>query len=241
MSVRGAETVVVVVVVLLLLLLRLRSAHGLDNGIGVSPPLGFNTYQSPWSFQGGNVMTIADALEATGLKALGFTFVNSDCGWQSNKDGRDKSGRPVANMPNITETAAMLHQRGFSMGLYSALSSVQCGGAPGGLYHEEVDAGTYASFGLDYLKYDNCAEYALEPNARSSPMRDALNRTGRKIIFSTEPFDLSPNLRAHISNLWRTTTDVADTTTKVRVNIDLNDKWAEYSGPGGFNDPDSAT
>lgn len=69
-------------------------------------------------------------------------------------------------------------------------------------------------------------------------MRDALNRSGRRVLFSTEPFHLSPNPQAHIANLWRTTTDVADTTTKVRVNLDLNDKWAEFAGPGAFNDPD---
>ena len=69
-------------------------------------------------------------------------------------------------------------------------------------------------------------------------MRDALNRTERPIVFSTEPFHLTPNPQAHISNLWRTTTDVADTTAKVRVNLDLNDKWAEFAGPGAFNDPD---
>lgn len=228
-------------VVAVCLLRTLREALALDNGIGVTPALGYNTYQSPWSFQDGDALLIADALEEIGLKELGFRFVNSDCGWQSNKNGRDDQGVPVANMPNITETATALHQRGFRMGLYSALSSVQCGGAPGGLYHEDLDAQYYSRLGLDYLKYDNCAEYALEPNARSSPMRDALNRTGRKILFSTEPFDLSPNAQAHISNLWRTTTDVADTTEKVRVNIDLNDKWAEFAGPGGFNDPDSAT
>jgi alpha-galactosidase len=219
----------------------LREALALDNGVGVTPALGYNTYQSPWSFQGGDALLIADALEETGLKELGFRFVNSDCGWQSNKNGRDERGLPIANMPNITETAATLHHRGFKMGLYSSLSSVQCGGAPGGLYHEDLDAEYYSTLGLDYLKYDNCAEYALEPNARSSPMRDALNRTGCKVLFSTEPFDLSPNAQAHIANLWRTTTDVADTTEKVRVNIDLNDKWAEFAGPGGFNDPDSAT
>lgn len=71
-------------------------------------------------------------------------------------------------------------------------------------------------------------------------MRDALNRSStasRPILFSTEPFDLVPNFQAHVSNLWRTTTDVSATVEKVRVNIDLNDKWAEFAGPGGFNDP----
>lgn len=45
----------------------------LDNGVGVTPPMGFNTYQSPWPFQGGFAETIADALTATGLKDLGAT------------------------------------------------------------------------------------------------------------------------------------------------------------------------
>ena len=169
----------------------------------------------------------------------GFVYVNSDAGWQPAKPGRNSSGWPVPDPKcPMPATAQSLHARGFKMGLYSALSSVQCGVAPGGLYHEDIDAAAYASWGLDYLKYDNCAEYALEPNARSTPMRDALNRTHRPILFSTEPFHLTPNPQAHISNLWRTTTDVAADVFKVRVNIDLNDKWAEYAGPGGFNDPD---
>ena len=72
-------------------------------------------------------------------------------------------------------------------------------------------------------------------------MRDALNRSAppsRPILFSTEPFHLTPNPQAHISNLWRTTTDVSADVGKVRVNLDLNDKWSEFAGPGGFNDPD---
>ena len=188
------------VVATLALLALLAVARALDNGVGLAPPMGFNTYQSPWSFQGGDALLIASALEATGLQAAGFTFVNSDCGWQGKKPGRDAAGTPVASMPNISGMAATLRARGFGMGLYSALSSVQCGGAPGGLFHEDLDAGAYASWGVAYVKYDNCAEYALEPNARSSPMRDALNRTGRRIVFSTEPFDLTPNPQAHIAN-----------------------------------------
>ena len=70
-------------------------------------------------------------------------------------------------------------------------------------------------------------------------MRDALNRTGRNtgkpVLYSTEPFHLTPNPQAHISNLWRTTTDVAATTAKVRVNLDLNDKWAEFAGYNDFD------
>ena len=205
------------------------------------PPMGFNTYQSPYAAGLDNewYAPIAEQLTQTGLQALGFRYVNSDAGWQPNKHGRNASGSPVAQPgADMATVAAALRAKGFSLGLYSSLSSVQCGMAPGGLYHEDLDAASYAEWNLSYLKYDNCAEYALEPNARSAPMRDALNRTNHAILFSTEPFDLTPNPQAHIANLWRTTTDVSDDVAKVRINIDLNDKWAEFAGPGGFNDPD---
>ena len=45
----------------------------LNNGVGITPPMGFNTYQSPWPFQGGYAEAIADALTTTGLKDLGAT------------------------------------------------------------------------------------------------------------------------------------------------------------------------
>ena len=75
------------VVLLASVLLQSNAVHALDNGIGLTPAMGFNTYQSPWSFQGGDALVIADALAATRLQAAGYTFVNSDCGWQSNKNG----------------------------------------------------------------------------------------------------------------------------------------------------------
>jgi len=31
-----------------------------------------------------------------------------------------------------------------------------CAGRPGSLGYEKIDAATYAEWGVDYLKYDNC-------------------------------------------------------------------------------------
>ena len=115
------------------------------------------SWQSPYNAQ--DMPAIADMLKATGLQQSGFILVNSDAGWQpAGPKGRNSSGYPI---PNMKPTADALHSKGFKMGLYSALSSVQCGIAPGGLYHEDLDAAAYASWGLDYLKYDNCAEYVI--------------------------------------------------------------------------------
>ncbi len=59
-----------------------------------------------------------------------------------------------------------------------------CGGRPGSLGYETKDANTYASWKVDYLKYDNCYSDGTIPEVRYPPMRDALNATGRPIFFS---------------------------------------------------------
>jgi alpha-galactosidase len=87
-------------------------------------------------------------------------------------------------------------------------SSVVCSGRVGSLYNEVVDAETYASWGVDYVKYDNCGEYGLG-NARFVAFADAANATGRSMFISTEPFLLVPNpSHATFSNSWRTTNDI---------------------------------
>jgi alpha-galactosidase len=52
------------------------------------------------------------------------------------------------------------------------------------LHYETKDASTYASWNVDYLKYDNCNTDGTTPEARYPVMRDALNASGRPIFFS---------------------------------------------------------
>ena len=59
-----------------------------------------------------------------------------------------------------------------------------CGGRPASLHYETKDANTYASWKVDYLKYDNCNDDGTKPEVRYPPMRDALNASGRPIFFS---------------------------------------------------------
>jgi alpha-galactosidase len=59
-----------------------------------------------------------------------------------------------------------------------------CAGRPGSLGYETIDANTYASWTVDYLKYDNCHTDGSIPEKRYPVMRDALNATGRPIFYS---------------------------------------------------------
>ncbi len=76
-----------------------------------------------------------------------------------------------------------------------------CSGRPGSLYLEDRDARTFASWGVDLIKYDNCGEYALGM-PRFFAFADAVNRTGRPMVISTEPFSITPN-PLHVSHEGR--------------------------------------
>lgn len=68
--------------------------------------------------------------------------------------------------------------------MYSDAGTNTCAGRPGGMGYETIDATTYASWGVDYLKYDNCNNNNVDPHVRYVAMSNALNASGRDIQFS---------------------------------------------------------
>ena len=78
-----------------------------------------------------------------------------------------------------------MHASGLKYGMYSDAGSKTCLGLPGSRGNEELDAQYFADLGVDFLKYDNCHAPASDWIVdRYSAMRDALNKTGRPILFS---------------------------------------------------------
>lgn len=62
-----------------------------------------------------------------------------------------------------------------------------CGFYPGSYGYEELDAQTYANWGFDYLKYDNCGGFhagTISPQERFAIMKSALLNSGREILYS---------------------------------------------------------
>ena len=185
--------------------------------------------------------SIADFLVSSGLRSAGYEYINTDEGWETKE--RDAQGRlqwSASKFPSGPAFIARLHQQRLKFGIYGAASGVTCGTDPGQLFHEDVDAQTYAAWGVDYLKSDNCASYALDSSVRFGAMRDALNRTGRPIVFSTEPFSIhpDPDQSVKVSNLWRVACDIRASVDTFLDRADISDKWAPLAGPGGWNDPD---
>ncbi|KAF9013154.1 glycoside hydrolase family 27 protein [Cyathus striatus] len=192
---------------LTLLLLPLASA--LNNGVAITPSMGWNPYNAfLCDTTEAQYKTAADKLISLGLSTLGYKYVNLDCGWQG-KTRNSTGGFTWDNttIPSgIPALSSYIHDLGLKFGVYSDGGVYACdfvGGTAhylGSLGHEASDASTFASWGADYLKYDNC--YAVNSTdfvddnppisvrlllplpAHYTTMRDALAATNRPIVFS---------------------------------------------------------
>lgn len=100
----------------------------------------------------------------------------------------------------------------------------------------EPDAAQWAEWNVDYLKYD------WFPNdvAHVEEMTKALRKSGRDVVYSlsnTALYDQAGDY-ARLSSAWRTTGDINDSWESVRRIGFSQDRWAAYTGPGHWNDPD---
>jgi len=229
------------VAVYLALVVCLPLALALPDGLALTPPMGWNS----WTSFGCGV-TAADLLDTatffttSGLAAAGYTYINTDDCWMGPRNST--TGKPTPNLSKFPEGIAglvsALHAKGFKFGIYSAASSVVCSGNVGSLYHEVIDAQTYAEWDVDYVKYDNCGEYSLGL-ARFTVFADAVAATGRPMVISTEPFTLVPNpMHADFAHLWRTGFDISANWGTIINRADNNARWQPFAGPGHWNDPD---
>uniref|UniRef100_A0A914CM50 Alpha-galactosidase n=1 Tax=Acrobeloides nanus TaxID=290746 RepID=A0A914CM50_9BILA len=95
---------------------------------------------------------------ADGYLAVGYDTIHIDDCWEEWK--RSVDGKLVANRTRfpsgINGLSKYMHDRGLKLGIYNDVGLTTCQGYPGGFGNEEIDAQTYADWGVDYLKYDGC-------------------------------------------------------------------------------------
>jgi len=79
-----------------------------------------------------------------------------------------------------------VHNLGLKMGLYTCIGTQTCrDGRPGSYGHYQQDANTLASWGIDFVKADNCNRPANESGPDLyQQFSNALNATGRQFVFS---------------------------------------------------------
>jgi alpha-galactosidase len=224
--------------------------------VAQTPPMGWNS----WNFffakvTDQDIRASADQIVATGMKDAGYVYVNIDDAWQGKRDA-DGVLHSNEKFPDMKALADYVHSKGLKIGIYSGPGPKTCAGYEGSLGHEEQDAKLYASWGIDYLKYDLCSfhDAVMEkqaPNDKAAQMRlmfaaydkmaRALKATGRPIVLSLcqygwdAPWEWAPALGG---NLWRTTGDINPHWDRIYAILSQQEGLEKYAGPGHWNDPD---
>jgi alpha-galactosidase len=221
--------------------------------LALTPQMGWNSWNK---FQGRVseqlIRETADAMATNGMKDAGYQYVNIDDLWQGERDADGNITADAKRFPSgIKALADYVHSKGLKLGIYSDAGTKTCGGRPGSENHELQDAKTYASWGVDYLKYDWCNANGLQAPEAYKKMSDALREAGRPILFSLcEWGNSQPWLWAKdVGQSWRTTGDIYASFDKNRPHsgyseygvmeiLDMQVPLRKYAGPGHWNDPD---
>jgi alpha-galactosidase len=245
----------------LLFVVLCATAFGQENspskGLALTPPMGWNTWNKfACNVSEDLVKGAADAMVSSGMKDAGYQYIVIDDCWQEKRDNKGNIVPYADRFPNgMKAVADYVHSKGLKFGIYSDAGRKTCGGKPGGLGHEYQDAISYASWGVDYLKYDWCNTVpGQDAKASYTNIRQALDASGRPIVLSIcewgshEPWLWGEEAGG---NLWRTTGDIQDRwagkkewapgiccNNGVLAIVDQNEPLYSHAGPGHWNDPD---
>jgi alpha-galactosidase len=236
--------------------------------IALTPPMGWNSWNCWGSkVSAEKVLQSARGMVDSGLINHGWTYINIDDAWQDKRGGKFNAIQGNEKFPDMKELCDTIHGMGLKVGIYSTpwvtSYATHAGGSaenPEGTWSPPTipkkgnvnkkilpwaigkysfaknDAQQWAAWGIDYLKYD------WNPNEEpeTAEMARALRESGRDVIFSlsnSTPFTNAPAL-SKLANCWRTTGDIRDTWDSMSKKGFGQDKWAPFSGPGHWNDPD---
>jgi alpha-galactosidase len=225
-----------------------------DARLASRPPLGFNDWNAVHCNVSEALMKqTAAAMVTNGLRDAGYHYVNVDDCWSA--PVRDSMGRLIADprrFPHgMRALGAYIHSLGLKFGIYADVGTTTCEGYPGSFGYEPADAATFASWGVDYVKVDWChVPYVLFPDYTPDEvaqvlyarMSASLHATRRPMVLSVSNAS-DPSIHPWVwgrfmSNLWRTTPDIADTWASILAITDANLQRGSVAGPGHWNDPD---
>jgi alpha-galactosidase len=233
-----------------------QETHVPSRGLALTPPMGWNSWNKfACNVSEDLIKGTADAMVKSAMKDAGYEYIVIDDCWQVSRDANSNIVADPQRFPHgMKAVGDYIHSLGLKFGIYSDAGSKTCQGRPGGLGHEYQDAIQYASWGVDYLKYDWCHTTTQDAKASYANIRAALDASGRSIVLSIcEWGTAKPWLwgKEVGGNLWRSTGDISDKwegSTKwpdgsccsdgMLVNLDLQVGLASYAGPGHWNDPD---
>eukprot|EP00053_Salpingoeca_punica_P007121 m.65832 g.65832 ORF g.65832 m.65832 type:complete len:421 (-) comp14009_c0_seq1:350-1612(-) len=215
------------------LLVLATGCQAYDNGVGLKPALGWNTWCTLSDCHNGDnlffdrcneweLKAIAQAMLDNGMHDLGFEYINLDDCWAATTRDADGNIQPDPDRfpSGMKAMADWLHARGLKFGLYTSMGDTTCnpGGRPtsipGSFGHYKEDTATFAAWGMGYIKVDWCGnKFGYDSITLHSNFSHWLNATGRPMWLELcRGYDhpLIPPYVAQVAQSWRVTGDHQD-------------------------------
>ncbi|XP_063897321.1 alpha-N-acetylgalactosaminidase [Helicoverpa armigera] len=236
----------------------------LENGMALTPPMGWMSWgyymcstkceeDEDKCLNEKLILSVADSFYNEGYQEAGYEYIIIDDCWSERH--RDENGRLVPDKRRFPRgmkfLADYIHSKGLKFGIYTNIANVTCMRYPGSYSHLDIDAQTFAEWGVDYLKVDGCFVTEDYLNVGYIDLGLALNRTGRPMVYSCSwPYYIEyihnnkPNYTeiSKYCNMWRNYHDVQTSWDAILGIIQhyrsRYKELAPHHGPGHWNDPD---
>jgi alpha-galactosidase len=225
-----------------------------------NPVMGFSTwYAFRTAISESLILQQANLLISTGLADAGYDCINLDDGWMSAT--RDTNGNLVADptkFPNgMAEVAERVHDLGLRFGIYTAIGTRTCQNLPGSYGHYQQDAQTFADWGIDFVKVDECG--GLTSGTTQASLTTLFRQFGQYInqympnaIYSQElpiyvlgqsGFVQAVADSSTFANMWRVVADEypltqANAYPSLLSHLSADLHLHAFAGPGHWNDLD---
>ena len=170
--------------------MRAQTAKSSGKDLAPTPPMGWSTWNHfHHDISDALIRAQADAMVSSGMRDAGYVYINIDGGWEGERDANGVL-HPNHNFPDMKALADYIHSKGLKFGIYTGPGPKTCGGAEASYGHELQDAKMFASWGVDFLKYDLCSFrkiMAEESGANARGTQQAGTRVGYAEAMASEP------------------------------------------------------
>src|SRR6266481_131456 len=211
MSARLRELRWLILLLFLSLLVSVSPGRALENGLALTPPMGWNSWNRfACNVNEDLVKSAADALVSSSMKDAGYQYVVIDDCWQLNRDAAGNIIADAKTFPSgIKALADYVHSKGLKFGIYSDAGTENAQAAYSTMRDALEAAGRPIVFSL-------CEWGSNKPWLWARDVGNLWRTTG------------------DISDCWNCKKDQLSWTQILDLQVGLE----TYAGPGHWNDPD---
>ncbi len=232
-----------------------------DGGVLLTPLLGFTSWNAfSHHVKQEDIERVAQRFVDLGLCEYGYSYINTDSGWQGEYGGEFDAVMPNAKFPDMKKMTDFIHSLGLKCGIYSTpmltawgcpdeLASIpgctvgvadhrfaSTNGGIGVVHKEGNNARQWEAWGFDYLKYD----WAPTDPINAELMRVELSKLSRDFGFCVTVNALKEYVEywSKYCNSYRCNSDTLANYPNLLAVYDSYEPFSRYLNKGHFFDLD---